>query len=1768
MAANNTRSVDVKVTASGLNQVLRDSQKLNEQLDNAAKPRKTRAATAALDVSAASVGLGRGTAAAGRTGDTRDFARQAQGLGGLVHVYATFAANVYAVTAAFNALSKAMDFANMERAADILSVRLGVGIRGLAKEMKSLTDGAISMSEALSSASLGASAGLTTKQIRDLTSVAKGASIALGRDMTDALQRVFRGTIKIEPELLDELGVMVKVDDANKSYAKTLNKTVSSLTDYERRQAFVNAVTDQGISKYKDLADSMANPFSKLLSTMKDISTETLNIINSVLGPFVNLLSQSPTALLFGMSALATLLIKQAIPAVGEITKRWADMTKAAVEANKASIAQIDSLQQAADASKAALKSQKLEMIGFRDELLDKENKKGVGGKAISAASAALTKVLWDPSTSPEMLEANRKLAVDEITKARNKLVKEIEKLSKKTKIISIDGDFSSYEKDLVELNKYRENLARVDKAELTINKMVETASTTAINQRGIRAQDDKLIKLKEEGKILDQLTAKRAALAKGYEKADELGFMTGLKEINSQVNSLDLGIVQRNLQKLRGYLGVVTVSMSKLLGTFSIWGAAIAVLVPLLGGLTDWLGWTTEHANRLNESLTAVTDNLKLHADIQEKLKTSSSLEETFQLQAAAANAYADSLSKIAKANKDMETFKAKGGWLDNQVAIFKSFTGGGVLGSDTNMPMAEEFERRMREDKAFAAKNANLLKADMFGRVPMATEAISGEAAGLFTSTKDRMDTILKISKALSDPELEKSARDFNAASTGMIANLKELDTITNEYSMSLVNQSKELKALNAFSASTANAFKTLADPHRGGIANVSGYLKGLTNQFNEMSGVPLPTIFTKLSDGLAKVKKSADEIYAVRVDLAGNDQDKIKKAQEDRAESIKVGSNRELKNVGGLEVVQRELVDYSLKVSSAFAKLASAATDASIAQAKVNRSLRLSKFLTDISGSSSALAYRKELEAERRRVYIEDKARKTNASTIETSLKDAKELLDSMIRSIIAKIPINSMLGDISGYRGAALNQRSSPADRISALANVKGTNITDVGALTGVAANISSLQVQSAMARGESTVAHLGLTPSEEAALSSRLKKAADDIADKTNNISTKLESTLIEQDRIASKNSALMSTEVAARDEFNAQLDKAKSQVDLTEAVRKIQEELYNSVKQYLVAHKLVTPDGKVITVTTVDKKGFKTEKPKEYSEEAVKTLEGISERRDTATNAAARASAEVLSGYQEEANRKEQLRLGILQSSSAMLEQQNELVGEYSSRVLTISQDYSTLAKLTESSIGTLKTQVILEEQYNEAQKVKLLESLKVNDSLENQLLVAQQLAKLELDSLNSKLAKQKQLTSLIKQRTSLEMKTAEGKGVKETLSLPNLEKAATVMADRIEEVTGKSESWLHQFSTGIIDSVVTITDSFTTMIQRLSEERFQWRTFTEMVRNTFSDMIRNIASDMMKNAMLKFIKQGLESIKPGLGQSSEDKAAKQLGLNTSALGTLNTSIERLVGILSVREGAPAPIEDIDINTGVRTYSYPGDTSPEADRLGINTGPDNATIGTNSAALAANVLESENKMLVKPLAKAALVGEKAANTNDLASKKLFDASTIMQGAVGGIVGALVSGGSVKGALGGIAAGVATNFITKGITSMFFPKPFATGGIMSASGPVALNAYAKGGIATSPQISLFGEGRNNEAYVPLPDNRSIPVTLSGGSGGSVVVGDTKVTVNITNTSSGQQTSVDVDQAKGFSTAITNSIKAAIQEEIMKQSKPNGLLYRRA
>lgn len=151
--------------------------------------------------------------------------------------------------------------------------------------------------------------------------------------------------------------------------------------------------------------------------------------------------------------------------------------------------------------------------------------------------------------------------------------------------------------------------------------------------------------------------------------------------------------------------------------------------------------------------------------------------------------------------------------------------------------------------------------------------------------------------------------------------------------------------------------------------------------------------------------------------------------------------------------------------------------------------------------------------------------------------------------------------------------------------------------------------------------------------------------------------------------------------------------------------------------------------------------------------------------------------------------------------------------------------------------------------------------------------------------------------------------------------------------------------------------------------------------------------------------------------------------------------------------------------------------------------------------------------------------------------------------------------AVISGKEFSQVLGGIGNDILRIGMRKNITKPFtdaigeldFGKlwPFANGGVMSSAGSLPLHAYASGGIASSPQLAVFGEGRMNEAFVPLPDGRSIPVSMRGGG--------SSMTVNIIESpGNGGQQSRRTENGVDILDVMVEKIKSSIAGDISRGS----------
>ena len=248
---------------------------------------------------------------------TKEFSKMSQGMGGLVGAYATLAAQVFAVSAAFQFLQGASNMKNLINGQEALGAMTGTAYKTITNSIIEATDAQVKYSDAAKAAAIGSAAGLTSGQLTRLAEVAKNASFALGRDLTDSFNRLVRGVTKAEPELLDELGIILRLDTATRKYAESIGESVGSLTAFQRSQAVANEVLEQGEQKFAAINHMMsadAANLSQFTKSFDDLFNTIKVVVIQGLNPVLKFLSSNTMALVAAMGLFAIPIVKSILP--------------------------------------------------------------------------------------------------------------------------------------------------------------------------------------------------------------------------------------------------------------------------------------------------------------------------------------------------------------------------------------------------------------------------------------------------------------------------------------------------------------------------------------------------------------------------------------------------------------------------------------------------------------------------------------------------------------------------------------------------------------------------------------------------------------------------------------------------------------------------------------------------------------------------------------------------------------------------------------------------------------------------------------------------------------------------------------------------------------------------------------------------------------------------------------------------------------------------------------------------------------------------------------------------------------------------------------------------------------------------------------------------------------------------------------------------------------------------------------------------------------
>ncbi|EMV7260253.1 tape measure protein [Escherichia coli] len=368
------------------------------------------------------------------------------------------------------------------------------------------------------------------------------------------------------------------------------------------------------------------------------------------------------------------------------------------------------------------------------------------------------------------------------------------------------------------------------------------------------------------------------------------------------------------------------------------------------------------------------------------------------------------------------------------------------------------------------------------------------------------------------------------------------------------------------------------------------------------------------------------------------------------------------------------------------------------------------------------------------------------------------------------------------------------------------------------------------------------------------------------------------------------------------------------------------------------------------------------------------------------------------------------------------------------------------------------------------------------------------------------------------------------------------------------------------------------------TATQKLALE---YENLAEQIESTWTDLfsgLTDVLTDFVINGKMSFSSLSQSILKDITNMVVKSQITlplmNMLGMGATAAGS-SQSGNLLTGVASAVANQGVRISNT-VNGDKSVGEATKETSSSVTGLGQTTQQTTSAIGTATNAIGSWVSglfdsteakDAETKAVKDSIfsmqnlssvtgALSAAFAMLGANASGSGNKWLNFGATVASGLVsvwaGGGFDGLMSGssGSTSG-FNNLTSSAADG--TNGIPAI--PK-FANGGIFGKDGVIPLRAYQKGGIANSPQLALFGEGDMNEAYVPLPDGRTIPVTLStdGMSGGGNVLSPVSIEINVhsdgSTTESGDTESIWNNAAQ--------RMKAIALETIAQEKRPGGSL----
>ncbi len=209
------------------------------------------------------------------TDATRKMESDVQGLTGKIkeHWMSVLAA-VYSLKKAWDFAEEAAKVDQLEQSFVNLTASHGINAERLISDLKRVSAETIATADLMRAAGTAMVLGIPADKLAEMMEIARASSKITGQTIQKSFEDIGLGVARQSRLILDNLGIIVKLEEANEKYAAALGKTASQLSDAEKKQAFMNAVMEAGQDTVRRVGEqtlSASEAMAKFKATLQEI---------------------------------------------------------------------------------------------------------------------------------------------------------------------------------------------------------------------------------------------------------------------------------------------------------------------------------------------------------------------------------------------------------------------------------------------------------------------------------------------------------------------------------------------------------------------------------------------------------------------------------------------------------------------------------------------------------------------------------------------------------------------------------------------------------------------------------------------------------------------------------------------------------------------------------------------------------------------------------------------------------------------------------------------------------------------------------------------------------------------------------------------------------------------------------------------------------------------------------------------------------------------------------------------------------------------------------------------------------------------------------------------------------------------------------------------------------------------------------------------------------------------------------------------------------